>query len=131
MKSLLRNHRRFQTALCCVLLAVAAILTPSNALAQASEQPQPTLSQTGTASWSFDWNGITGRTYFIQYSHDLQAWAYFPTIQSGTGQPLAWAFDSTASKLFLRLRYTDQETYDPFYDDFDGDWISNWDEIAL
>jgi hypothetical protein len=77
----------------------------------------------------FNWAGIAGRTYFIQYSHDLQSWAYFPTIQSGTGQQLNWTFDSTASKFFVRLRYTDQETYNPLYDDFDGDWISNWEEI--
>ena len=111
------------------LLVIAAVLTPQDAAAQGAEQPQTSLSQTGTSSWNLNWAGIAGRTYFIQYSHDLQSWAYFPTIQSGTGQLLNWTFDSTASKFFVRLHYTDQETYNPLYDDFDGDWISNWEEI--
>lgn len=129
MKTALANRHQFLTVFAIALIAVATVLTPWNAAAQGSEQPQPTLSRAGTSSWSLDWAGISARTYFVQYSHDLQSWAYFPTIQSGTGQQFSWAFDSTASKFFVRLRYTDQETYDPLYDDFDGDWISNWDEI--
>jgi hypothetical protein len=111
------------------LFAIVAGLTPQTATAQGSEQPQATLSRAGASSWDLGWHGLAGRTYFPQYSLDLQSWAYFRTIQSGTGQMLSWTFDSTASKFFVRLRYTDQATDNPLSDDFDGDGLSNWAEI--
>jgi len=82
-------------------------------------------------SYEFSWWGQPGRTYFIQQSDDLSAWEYLPLIESGAGDVLAWGFTSTASKLFLRLRYSDIPTSDPFNDDFDGDKISNYDEVVF
>ena len=80
-------------------------------------------------SYSFSWWGQPGRTYFIQHSDDLSAWEYLPLIESGTHSALAWGFTSTASKFFLRLRSADIPTTDPFTADFDGDKVSNYDEL--
>ena len=44
---------------------------------------------------------------------------------------LSWGFTSTAGKFFLRLRYSDIPTTDPFNDDFDGDKVSNYQELWL
>jgi hypothetical protein len=82
-------------------------------------------------SYDFSWWGQPGRTYFIQHSDDLSAWEYLPLIESGTNGLLSWGFTSTASKFFIRLRYSDIPTSDPFNDDFDGDKISNSDEVVL
>lgn len=41
-----------------------------------------------------------------------------------------WGFTSTADKFFLRLRYSDIPTSDPFNADFDGDKVNNFAELA-
>ena len=50
-------------------------------------------------------------------------------IESGVGDELAWVFPSTAEKFFLRLRFSDIPTGNPFNADFDGDKVSNYDEL--
>jgi len=80
-----------------------------------------------------DWNGIAGRTYFIQWSVDLIDWNYVPTIEFGE-DPEPYGFQTEgASKFFVRLRYIDadwittlQEAQDA---DFDGDKVSNFIEL--
>ena len=40
----------------------------------------------GTGStWDADWDGVSGRTYFLQYSLDLVNWSHAPTMRFGTG----------------------------------------------
>lgn len=95
---------------------------------QATPQPMQKVSRAGNQCL-LDWEGVTGRTYFIQYSFDLQTWGFLPVIESGTGIPLGYGFDTDAEKMFLRLNYTDDPTNSPHSDDFDGDGISNWDEV--
>ena len=80
-------------------------------------------------SYEYSWWGQPGRTYFVQQSDDLSSWQYLPLIESGANDVLSWGFTSTASKFFIRLRYSDIPTSDPFNDDFDGDKVSNWDEL--
>ncbi|MDD5262890.1 MAG: hypothetical protein PHD76_13680, partial [Methylacidiphilales bacterium] len=82
-----------------------------------------------SGTYLFSWWGHAGRTYFIQQSEDLQTWSYVPIIETGADQTIQWGFSSSADKLFLRVKYTDVATSDPFNDDFDGDGVSNWDEL--
>ncbi|MEI8108791.1 MAG: hypothetical protein WCI46_13340 [Verrucomicrobiota bacterium] len=82
-------------------------------------------------SYDFSWWGQPGRTYFLQHSDDLLTWEYLPLIESGTDGLLSWSFTSTASKFFLRLRFSDIPTNDPFSADFDGDKVSNDDELLF
>ncbi len=85
---------------------------------------------TGTSNtWNLDWDGINGRTYFLQHSDNLIEWQYFPLIESGAGQSIGWGFSSSADRFFVRLRYTDQPTSDPDNDDFDSDGLTNWQEV--
>ncbi len=81
------------------------------------------------AAYTLSWKGKTGRTYFIQHSEDLLTWRYFPIIEIGNNLPIAWDFESNAQKFFLRFKYSDQPTSDPFADDFDADRVSNFDEL--
>ncbi len=81
--------------------------------------------------FTMSWWGRAGRTYFIQHSEDLTTWDYIPVIESGGDQPLQWGFSSNADRFFLRLRYTDIPTDDPFTADFDGDHVGNYDEVTL
>ena len=80
-------------------------------------------------SYIFSWWGETGETYFIQISPDLTGWEYIDEIYSGQNALIEHGFSSNASSLFLRLLYTDEATPDPANADFDGDGLSNWDEL--
>lgn len=81
------------------------------------------------------WYGHTGRSYFVQISdanNPLAKWFWVPIIEAGNNDEISYEVDGTASKSFFRLKYTDQtvpedKTLDTA--DFDGDGISNTDEI--
>lgn len=79
--------------------------------------------------WRFQWWGRAGRTYFIQHTDDLQSWMYVPVIESGDDSVREWGFTTTGDKFFVRLRYTDAPTSDPFIADFDGDGVPNLFEV--
>ncbi len=117
-----------------VLFLFACLLCPALALQPGVPDPKPTFerygtdSETGLPVWRFDWSGTDGWTYFIQWSDDLVYWQYFPVIDFGaTHDPFDCETD--ASKHFLRLRLTNIPTVDPELADFDGDGISNIDEV--
>ena len=79
------------------------------------------------------WYGHDERTYFIQVSDPndhLKRWTWAPIIESGNNADISYEVDGTADKGFFRLKYTDQPTTDPDNDDFDGDSISNLDEVS-
>ena len=79
------------------------------------------------------WFGHADRTYFIQVSDPndhLNRWTWAPIIESGNNADISYEVDGTADKGFFRLKYTDQPTTDPDNDDFDGDSISNIDEVS-
>ncbi|MEX1118859.1 MAG: hypothetical protein WEB60_08710 [Terrimicrobiaceae bacterium] len=77
------------------------------------------------------WQSYTGWTYFIQQSEDLQDWTYLNVIEPGNGTEKEWAYQlPLGEKFFLRLHGT-TASGDPFTGDFDGDGVSNQDEVAL
>lgn len=91
------------------------------------------LIRLGGNSYSFKWSGHLGRSYFLQHSEDLVTWTYFPdVIETGTNSPLPLSYGVTVSgpnRFFLRLKYSEVPTIDPKTADFDGDGLSNWDEL--
>lgn len=108
----------------------ALLLTSLTCVSYGQMSPQPMQEVVHDGEQCLlDWQGVAGRTYFIQYSLDLQTWSFMPVIESGTGAPLGYGFDTDAEKMFLRLNYTDDPTTSPNSDDFDNDGISNWDEV--
>lgn len=89
------------------------------------------LTQGTNESWNLDWEGASGRTYFLKFSDDLINWSYFPTIEPGTGQPLGYGFTATSPRFFVQLAFSDIFTSDPFNADFDDDGLSNWNELTV
>jgi hypothetical protein len=79
--------------------------------------------------WRFKWWGRSGNTYFIQHSDDLQTWSWVPIVEPGDDSIKEWGFTSTSDKFFWRLKYWTGATTDPEGDDFDGDGVSNLDEV--
>lgn len=77
-------------------------------------QPSPTLTEGTGNTWNLDWEGIPGRTYFLQQSDDLVNWQFFPTIEVGYGYPIPYGFTSTGEKCFVRLLYTDDTSTDSY-----------------
>jgi hypothetical protein len=115
-----------------LLPVLAASLLASTAFAQTTPPPNEGL-KIGPSSGAYEmsWWGVAGRTYFIQQTDDLLLpWQYLPLIESGADAPLAWGFTSTATATFLRLRYSDIPTSDPFAADFDGDKVGNFAELT-
>ena len=93
-------------------------------------QPKPVLSKGMSQTWNLAWDGIVGRTYFVQHSDDLVNWRYFPVVESGMGQLLGYEVVPSGKKMFLRLVYTDLPSGgNPEAADFDNDGISNLDEL--
>ena len=112
------------------LLVFACLGTVARAQTSTDPNEGCQLSQDSTTgAYTFSWWGRAGRTYFIQQSDDLVTWTYLPVIESGTEQVIQWSFTSNQPQFFLRLKYSDIPTDDPFDADFDGDGISNWNEL--
>ncbi len=76
-----------------------------------------------------EWDGVSGRFYTLQRSTDLQTWENVPIIRYGEGVQ-SYEFNHDG-KFFLRLGYAEIETLDPFGDDFDGDNLTNQEEIMI
>ena len=112
--------------------ALLFILLPATAWPQASTDPNEGsqfAQDPVTGVYNFSWWGRAGRTYFIQQSSDLATWTYLPVIESGAEQPIQWGFTSTTPQCFVRLNHTDIPTTDPFNADFNGDGLSNWQNL--
>ena len=82
------------------------------------------------------WYGHAGRSYFLQVSDPtdhLKKWNWHDIIEEGKDDEISHEVGGVSDKGFFRLQYTDQvpgpgETLDTA--DFDGDGISNLDEIT-
>ena len=81
--------------------------------------------------WRFKWWGKSGRTYFIQHTDDLnRTWQWLPFVEAGNGSVREWGFNPSGDKFFIRLKYSDIPTNNPSLADFDGDRVSNLDEVT-
>ena len=98
--------------------------------------PETTFVPLGQNSYRFDWMGGENRTYFPQYSTNLVDWFYLPELDQG---PEHDPLDMTPldgdgmpyPRLFMRLVKVDNPTIDPKNSDFDGDGVSNWQELTV
>jgi hypothetical protein len=96
--------------------------------------PQSPLDFTQGLQGTFnaDWEGVAGRTYFMQFSMDLESWQYAPFMDFGDGGHHR-GIDSDAVMLFTRLSYCDYPGINSLDDamnaDFDGDAFPNAFEV--
>lgn len=112
-------------------MSVAVFSTQSN-FALAPDQVDPTFKPLGDGG-SFQWDGVSARTYFIQTSSDSQDWSYLPEIDYGDSQ-FHYGFETSESKFFLRIRFTDvapmvDGEVNPEDFDFDGDGLPSLYEL--
>ncbi len=114
------------------LILLAALLLSVAGPVAAQEQSSEVIT-VGTDKF-LRWYGQDKRTYFIQVSDPndhLRKWTWAPIIETGNDEDISYEVDGTADKGFFRLWFTDEPTTDPDGDDFDGDGLSNLDEITL
>lgn len=96
-------------------------------------QNQLEFKQGGQGTFNADWQGVTGRTYFMQFSLDLVNWHFAPFMNFGEDEHHR-GIESDAEKFFLRLCYEDIEGINSLDDamnaDRDGDGLSNIFEVT-
>ena len=102
------------------------------AAADPLEQQLSLTAASGTA-WNIDWAGVAGRTYFMQWSLDLEAWSYSPMMAFGAGSGSYGTDALGAEKYFVRLRYLDASWISNLQQaraaDFDADGIPSYFEV--
>ena len=76
------------------------------------------------------WWSILGRTYIPEKSTDLVTWEPFPVIETGANAAVSYGFTGDSPRLFVRLHHVPSPSGDPYTADFDGDGLSNADELA-
>lgn len=112
-------------------LAALALLT-ATAGGDPAPQPQVEFTQGAQGTFNADWEGVSGRTYFTQFSLDLETWHYAPFIDFGE-DPHSRGIQSDSDKFFLRLHYGDfpgiTSLEDAMNADLDGDGLSNIFEV--
>ncbi len=63
-------------------------------------------------------------------SDHLNKWNWAPVIELGNNESISYEVDGTANKGFYRLQYSDQTDTDLDNADFDGDGLTNLEEIT-
>lgn len=99
----------------------------------APPQPQMEFSRGTSNSYSAEWTGVAERTYFIQWSLDLENWTIAPFMAYSVA-PLGLhthGGESDAPAFFVRLKFADIPTSDPELADFDNDGLGNLVEVDL
>jgi hypothetical protein len=114
------------------LLILVSGLSGLNAQSTGIDQPFNFVAPP-TGGKFIEWYGKLGRSYFIQVSDatdHLNKWNWATVIERGNDEWISYEVDSTAEKAFFRLQYTDQTATNLDNADFDGDGLSNLQEIT-
>jgi len=115
--------------LSCLAGAIALI---GCAVADAQTQTPPAISKDEkTQEMKLDWQSPKNRTFFLQFSNDLQNWSYNGTLDFGIGHHQE-LLDTNAPTRFFRLRYSDLPIAtlgEAQSADFDLDGLSNLAEL--
>ncbi len=109
-------------------LSCAVLLSASVQLHAQTPQPIQAVEHTPTGC-KLKWDNVTGRTYFIEWSLDLNSWQFFNEIEHDEPD-YEFNFMCSTDKMFLRLVYTDVPMSNPETHDLDGDGIGNLAEIS-
>jgi RHS repeat-associated protein len=98
---------RVVVALTLFTLFLSPTIRAEEASTAMAPQPDLSLTQGASGTWKTDWEGVTGRTYLMEWSNDLVNWNYFPLTEAGAGSK-AYEFASSPDKMFVRLNYSDE-----------------------
>jgi hypothetical protein len=90
----------------------------------------------GQDSYRLDWIGKDGITCFPQFSTNLTDWFYLPEVDQGViHDPIDVSprdgLGMPYPSFFMRMVLSDYPALDPKGADYDGDGVSNWDELNV
>lgn len=87
----------------------------------------------GPSLYQLSWWGRSGKQYLIQQSDDLVNWSYFPIGIFGQNGIASLNLQTNALSGYFRLEIADFASigFSPNANDFDGDGIPNWLEVAM
>jgi len=116
-----------------ILALLFCLACPNPVSADPAEDKMTFVPWTG-GTFKSDWPGIAGRTYFYQWSFDLETWQYAPFMAFGTGGH-EYFMNYTPGKRFVRLQGLDDPTVTNLQQakdaDADGDNLDNYSEIMV
>ena len=111
-----------------LMMAAATGLTRGQALEEVSFTPG------AAGTWNADWQGVAGRTYFSQWSTDLETWNYAPLMEFGAGVKSFGLATNGLPKFFTRVISVNEPAVTTLQHaqnaDFDWDQLSNLQEIS-
>lgn len=114
------------------LVPIAFLTGPISA--DMAPQPQVAFTKGLENTFAADWQGVTGRIYFMQWSVDLLGWQYAPFIDFGDGMH-SRGLAGSVPKGFFRLHCIDDPAITSLEEamnaDFDGDGLSNIFEVSF
>ncbi|MBP6506007.1 MAG: hypothetical protein KA257_00450 [Opitutaceae bacterium] len=118
----------------CRMVLFGSILSIMAVGQTATDDPEPGLRAevhpTIADSYLLSWWGKSGHTYFLQHSTDLTAWTNLDLMETGEDAVMSYGFTSTAVADFWRVSWIDEAPVDPDNADFDGDGLTNAEELA-
>lgn len=115
------------------LLFAACIAFPIGIATSDPLGQQLTFTPGAGTTWDIDWTGVSGRTYFIEWSLDLESWSYAPVVEFETPATPFGTNAQGVDKYFVRLKYIDADWISTLQEardaDFDSDGIPNYFEV--
>lgn len=120
-------------------LSLTAFLAGSTALLATPPPPTADSLNSGLSvhhddannSFQLSWWGIDTHYYFIEQTEDLKNWSFVPSVEEGADDPLAMAFQLSADRWFWRVRYSNDPASDLLSADYNGIYLSAWDQLQL
>ena len=112
-------------------MVIFAGLVTADTETESDPQPPMTFTPVAAGTWAADWAGVSGRTYFVQWSTDLVNWYYAPILDYGEGDH-SHGMDASSPKFFTRLHYGGwyNSLEEARSADMDGDGLSNLFEVT-
>ncbi|MEM9280992.1 MAG: hypothetical protein AAGA96_04135 [Verrucomicrobiota bacterium] len=84
-----------------------------------------------TGDFTLSWWGKAGYSYFVEQSSDLSNWDWAPIAeQVQVDGVVSYGLSTNADRLFLRVTFTNDPNSPLLTSDFDGDHLSNGDELS-
>jgi hypothetical protein len=115
-----------------ILIPVLLVTLSAKGGSDPAPQPNMEISQGAQSTFNLDWEGVEGRTYFMEFSLNLVDWHYAPFLHFGEGTHQR-GVQSNTDKFFMRLRHDDVAGINSLEDainaDFDGDGLNNLFEV--
>lgn len=116
-----------------IILNLLLLTLTAKAQTEATTQPSNIrVSMSGSTPESVEiiYDSEAQNAYFVEMSFDLDDWAFIPEIKLGDGTEQLFEYSVNQPKAFFRLYFAEATSNDPESEDFDGDGLTNIQELT-